>query len=704
VHRAEVLALPTVGTVPRDVGYRGMTVCAAGGPPRLWVATLGVGGHIVSSRDGRTFADASNIGLHNSFAELFAGTGDLGFRALLCWKGRLLAAPVGAPGDGDLSVNPVVFANPDPADPSSRWETVVHTQTAPEIGDPNNAGIFSMTASGNAVYLGITNLATGFEVWKGTGCNAPPSPCEFRWTRIIDSGAGRARAPLTKIDNGGVTDVAVLNGRVYFGVSSSSFFNGTSAEIVRVNPDDTFDLIMGVPRARSAMPANFNCRADPGNAGRCVPLSGIGPGFGTGPDYAPGGAVYVWRLTRFQGYLYAGLASESLPLIRSQDGERWEVVSPAGFVSRGAFAVRTLVSAPDWPGGPALLFGTVSGSGAGEGAQVWLGTCASSAPPVASIAVGLPDAGAAAPGVKLAVADASGRATVTLDGGGSADPFCGRIVSHEWYSGDLVGRALTGAAPLARGPTADLSLPAGDDHTDHVITLRVVDAQGKEDRRAITIRASRNAPPTVEVGTDPPAALTDGRLRLEFYDLDGDEVETFAITGSCADPENALVSCRWSTRGSVTIANPGSLTSPASIPLSTDRSATVTLVATDDHGYQTSASVSVRLRRPDHDVAIEAIAYGPVVAGLPQIVTVTMRNDGHFQETATVQLVDETGGTVGPGSRTIALAPGKAGDVSFTWVPEGPGVHTLFATAEPVAGERIAQDNERGVLVEVRPP
>jgi hypothetical protein len=702
VHQAPVLNVFGAGAFPRDVGYRGMTVCNPGGQARLWVATLGVGGRVLWTRDGKTFADASSVGLHNSLGELFAGTADLGFRTLVCWKGRLLAAPVGAPGDGDLAVNPVVFANADPANPASPWDVAVDTAMEPGIGDPNNAGVFSMAASGGALYIGITNLITGFEIWKGTGCAAPPSPCEFQWERIVDNGAGRPRAPLTKIDNGGVLDVAPFRGSVYFGVASSSFFNGTSAEIVRVNPDDTFDLVMGAPRSRAAMPANFNCRRDPDAPASCVPLSGIGPGFGEGAGYEPGSAGYVWRLRAFAGNLYAGLASEAAPLMRTSNGENWYAIAPAGFAAQGVAAVRTLVAAPNWPGGPALVFGTV-GSSSG-GAQVWVGTCAPEASPVAAIESGLPDAGAEHGAVKLAVADELGQARVTLDASASTDPNCGRIKAFEWYMGDMVGRSLAGAQPLVRGPIADLKLDAGEDYRDHILTLRVVDDRGFEDRGTITIRASRNAPPTVEAGTDPPASLIERRIRLNLYDLDGDGVERLTVNGTCADPENELVSCRWTSRGGITIASPDSATSTAIISLESDRSSTVSLIATDDHGYQTVSSISVRLRRPDHDVAVEGVALAPAVAGLPQAVTITMRNDGHFEETVSVGLADRTGGFVGPASRTITLAPGTAGDVTFTWIPEDPGVHTLFVTADPVDGERIVKDNERGLLVEVRPP
>jgi hypothetical protein len=125
------------------------------------------------------------------------------------------------------------------------------------------------------------------------------------------------------------------------------------------------------------------------------------------------------------------------------------------------------------------------------------------------------------------------------------------------------------------------------------------------------------------------------------------------------------------------------------------------LVATDDHGFQTVRQVSVRLRQPDHDVAVEAIVAPPATAGIPRIVTVTMRNDGHFTETTSVSLADETGGLTGPASRTLTLAAGAVAELLFTWTPAGAGAHLLRVSAVPVAGERIVLDNERGVLVPV---
>jgi len=110
---------------------------------------------------------------------------------------------------------------------------------------------------------------------------------------------------------------------------------GTVAEIFRLRPDLTWDLVAGIPRDPAADILNFNCNLDE-TLGLCVPVGGRGVGMGGGPPYyLPGYASYIWRLqSHTDGHLYAGTldlagyygyGAPGFDLWRTPDGESWTV-------------------------------------------------------------------------------------------------------------------------------------------------------------------------------------------------------------------------------------------------------------------------------------------------------------------------------------------------------------------------------------------
>jgi hypothetical protein len=169
-------------------------------------------------------------------------------------------------------------------------------------------------------------------------------------------------------------------------------------ELIRIHPDDSWDLIVG------------EARETPQGSKR--PLSGFEPGF----DNVFNG--YFWRMTEFDGHLYLGtfkwsvllpyvqavkpgdrgerlarwLGLENLvnfdggfDLFRSRDGVRWTPVTTNGFGNRYNYGARTLVGTPYGlfvgtanPFGPNVAVQTANGfmyaPNPRGGAEVWLGT------------------------------------------------------------------------------------------------------------------------------------------------------------------------------------------------------------------------------------------------------------------------------------------------------------------------------------------
>src|SRR5262249_45422412 len=132
-----------------------------------------------------------------------------------------------------------------------------------------------------------------------------------------------------------------------------------ASEVIRIYPDDTWDLVVGDPRLT--------------RQGLKIPSSGLGPGF----DNPFCG--YVWRLRVHDGTLYAGTFDSAtyLPYIdpetwppavrrlfdgalaehflrlrggcelwRSTDGDHWTPVTRNGFGTPFNWGIRALLSTP----------------------------------------------------------------------------------------------------------------------------------------------------------------------------------------------------------------------------------------------------------------------------------------------------------------------------------------------------------------------
>jgi hypothetical protein len=282
-----------------------------------------------------------------------------------------------------------VLETPDPA------KNIWMVASAKGFGDPQNLSIFEMAVFNDHLYAGTLNAARGFQIWKTRADGAPP----YRWTKIISDGAYRGAL------NEAVLSMCVFRGALYVG---SCIQNGghdlthhvgpAAPELIRIYPDDSWDLIVGEARRTPQ--------------GWCYPLSGFGPGF----DNAFNG--YFWRLAEFQGWLYVGTLDSSVLLsyqrsipqisgrgrllqavgvnnlvrfnggfdiYRSKNGVDWVPVTTNGFGNPYNFGARTLVATPRGlfvgtanPFGPEVALPTPTGwiysPNPQGGAEVWLGT------------------------------------------------------------------------------------------------------------------------------------------------------------------------------------------------------------------------------------------------------------------------------------------------------------------------------------------
>jgi SAM-dependent methyltransferase len=396
VHRAPMTEVEHGWKVPRQVGFRAMAQFQRAGEssPSLyaaaWASRLGPGPMILRTTEGDSFEEVTPPGIGLGLSQ--------GIRGLESFAGKLFAAATARGGSRDtVADDMMVFSSEDPF--SSDW----HQAAEPFFGDQKNASVYEMCVFDGHLYAGTLNPYDGFQLWKTDARGEAP----YAWKKVLDRGADRGRL------NEAVISMAEFDGCLYVGTAilncghdRVSHVGPASPELLRVYPDDSWDLLVGEPRKTAA--------------GLKVPLSGMGPGF----DSPLVG--YMWRMCVHEGWLYVATAEktvmlryanpEQLPeearrvhtpesvealidrrggfdLWRTRDGARWYPVTRNGFGNHFNLGGRTMVSTPHGLFvGTANLFGprVAVRRAAGwrfepnplGGAEVWLGTTTHGALPV----------------------------------------------------------------------------------------------------------------------------------------------------------------------------------------------------------------------------------------------------------------------------------------------------------------------------------
>ncbi len=354
-----------------------------------WSPQKGPGSMLLRSEDGERF---EMIPMAGALASQFST-----FRPMVELGGRLFTAPTGRTGAANQAGVALVMETTNPR--AQQW-----VQANPDnFGDAHNETVFEMAVFNDHIYAGTLN-PEGFQLWKTAARGAPPYP----WTCVLKRGAGRG--PL----NQGVGSLCVFNGALYVGsvINNGGYdrrhgIGPAPVEIVRVHPDDSWDLVMGDGRLT--------------DDGLKMPLSGWGGGFDKFFN------SYLWRMCAHDGWLYAGTFSWSalLPFIprdkwpdsvkqlldpdrtdfivnriggcdlwRSRDGATWLPVTQNGFGNLYNWGVRTMASTPHGlfvglanPFGPFVAVprnGTwVYEPNPRGGCEIWIGCAAP--PPVSNV-------------------------------------------------------------------------------------------------------------------------------------------------------------------------------------------------------------------------------------------------------------------------------------------------------------------------------
>ncbi|UOM35543.1 hypothetical protein [Acuticoccus sp. I52.16.1] len=316
--------------VPRDVGYSAMAVFqgASDPQPALYVATMSRGGALIlRSADGVTFEPVAAPGLGDP--DIFS------FRCLTAFDGQLFAAACGTVSDTDLDPDVApraeVYVSADPA--SGVWRPAAEVG----FGDPDNASIHTLCVADRRLYAGTHNPKRGFQVWATEAAREAP----FVWTCVLRDGAGRFNHSLV------VTAMAEFGGALYVGggvngPGTDPVYNigPAAAEVIRVWPDGTWDLVAGQPR--------FSPQ------GLKVPQSLAGPGLDDVFNAAvPAmcvheGALYLgtrqWEA--YQAIANGADAVGGAQIWRSGDGETFTLLMEDGLGNPACVGIVALLSTP----------------------------------------------------------------------------------------------------------------------------------------------------------------------------------------------------------------------------------------------------------------------------------------------------------------------------------------------------------------------
>ena len=178
------------------------------------------------------------------------------FRSPASYNGKLFVLSGAVLGQGTL------IASANPAQGNNAW--FLATNPASQF--------YELTVFNGWLYLGGFDPTNGYAIFKTKAEGPPP----YALQTVVPPGAYLRVRPSKS-----VVSMQVHSGRLYVGT-------GSQTEIIRINPDDTWDLVVGSPRQ---VPSTNEWK---------YPISGLDAGFGhTLNDHA-------WQMDDPYNYMYVG--------------------------------------------------------------------------------------------------------------------------------------------------------------------------------------------------------------------------------------------------------------------------------------------------------------------------------------------------------------------------------------------------------------
>jgi len=338
--------------VALDIGFRGMAVFQEpDGTEALYVAGFTAGEFIPELPPPRLLRTTDGLTFEPLPQEPGTVLGDLGRNGYYGYRAMAVYTPPGAEkprlyvtaAHGMLGLG-VILESADPAKGNNHFR---------QVSDAD-INVFELAVFHGLLYAGGGDDDHGYAVWKTDAIGTPP----YKLIPVVTDGAGRGTAVRC------VVSMHAFKGKLYVG-SNGVLPPPITCELIRINPDDSWELVVGNPRRTSQ--------------GFKTPISGLPDNFGN-PLIA-----HFWRMQDHEGVLYLGTNDRSgwhIPhrlaarishefgcdLWMSEDGEKWLEVTRDGFGDKSNFGIRTLASTPF-----GLFVGTATEF---SGTEIWLVTSA----------------------------------------------------------------------------------------------------------------------------------------------------------------------------------------------------------------------------------------------------------------------------------------------------------------------------------------
>jgi len=307
---------PDAASYPPLLGSHLGSLTEAGQPVLYALVNLGAASQLLLCRDGQTFEPVSAANLTPLLP--YRLLGDIAQPHAFC--------PPPVPG---LSLN--LPASGGLCQLTSLEQTNLQDAVPPEVcADPHR--ISQVLMVDQQIYMAITDPVQGFQLWVSQPGNITP----YTWRQVIAQGAYRYS------QNQRVMAMVAFQGDVYLlagprqPTEAGAF---ASPELLRVYPDDSWDVIIGNPRFTPL--------------GLKLPLGAMGPGFEQRFNRAAGGllvhdnTLYALLYAVSPAAKGAEIPAPTVELWGSTDAETWQQQSFSGLLDQVDHPVVTPLSTPE---------------------------------------------------------------------------------------------------------------------------------------------------------------------------------------------------------------------------------------------------------------------------------------------------------------------------------------------------------------------
>lgn len=289
----------------------------------MWDSTILPPPRILRSTDGENF-DPLPQTPGTFLGDLPHNPDHSSFRSPVSFNGKLFVLSGPIFGQGSL----IVSENPEEGDDA--WS----------LASPPEVMFYEIHEFNGWLYLGTIDAFNGYSIVKTRAEGAPP----YDFIPVIPAGAGLPETPSRS-----VVSMHVHNGQLYVGTA-------TKTELIRINPDDTWDLVIGEPR---------EVELPDGSDEMKYPIGSLDAGFGQSVN------DHAWKMLSHNGSLYIGTYNVSTwfrdhpdhgdslqhilgaDLYRTEDGRHFSAITTDGFTDpldpfggKFDYGFRTMVETP----------------------------------------------------------------------------------------------------------------------------------------------------------------------------------------------------------------------------------------------------------------------------------------------------------------------------------------------------------------------